>query len=62
MSLPMAAAQVAKQYSVEDAVDWINSQPNVSQAEKNAAIQNAKGVAQTDYYRKQAEALAKNKK
>lgn len=62
MSLPMAAAQVAKQYSVEDAVDWINSQPNVSQAEKNAAIQNAKGVAQTEYYRKQAEALAKNKK
>lgn len=62
MSLPMAAAQVAKQYSVEDAVDWINSQPNVSQAEKNAAIQNAQGVAQTEYYRKQAEALAKNKK
>jgi len=62
MSLPMAAAQVAKQYSVEDAVDWINSQPNVSQAEKNAAIQNAKGVAQTEYYRKMAEAMAKNKK
>lgn len=62
MSLPMAAAQVAKQYSVEDAVDWINSLSNVSQAEKNAAIQNAMGVAQTEYYRKQAEALAKNKK
>lgn len=62
ISLPMAAAQVAKQYSVEYAVDWINDQPNVSQAEKNAAIANAKGVAQTDYYRKQAEALAKNKK
>ena len=59
MSLPMAAAQVAKQYSVEDAVDWINSQPNVSQAEKNAAIANAKGVAQTEYYRKMAEAMNK---
>ena len=62
MSLPMAAAQVAKQYSVEDAVGWVNSQTNVSQAEKNAAIQNAMGVSQTEYYRKQAEALAKNKK
>ena len=61
MSLPMAAAQVAKQYSVEDAVDWVNS-TNESQATKNAAIQNAMGVAQTEYYRKQAEALAKNRK
>ena len=61
MSLPMAAAQVAKQYSVEDAVDWVNS-TNESQATQNAAIQNAMGVAQTEYYRKQAEALAKNKK
>ena len=61
MSLPMAAAQVAKQYSVKDAVDWVNS-TNESQATKNAAIQNAMGVAQTEYYRKQAEALAKNKK
>jgi hypothetical protein len=59
-SLPMAAAQVAKQYGVEQAVDWINS-TNESQATKNAAIQNAMGVAQTDYYRKQAEALAKRK-
>ena len=59
-SLPMAAAQVAKQYGVERAVDWINS-TNESQATKNAAIQNAMGVAQTDYYRKQAEALAKRK-
>lgn len=62
MSVPMAAAQVAKQYSVEAAVDWVNSQSNVSQAEKNAAIQNAMGVSQTEYYRKQAEALAKNRK
>lgn len=61
MSLPMAAAQVAKQYSVEEAVDWVNSQ-NESQATKNAAIQNAMGVAQTEYYRKQAEALAKSRK
>ena len=61
MSLPMAAAQVAKQYSVEEAIDWVNSQ-NESQATKNAAIQNAKGVAQTEYYRKMAEAMAKNKK
>ena len=61
MSLPIAAAQVAKQYSVEDAVDWVNS-TNESQATKNAAIQNAMGVAQTEYYRKQAEALAKNRK
>ena len=60
MSLPMAAAQVSKQYGVEQAVDWINS-TNESQATKNAAIQNAMGVAQTDYYRKQAEALAKRK-
>lgn len=59
-SLPTAAAQVAKQYGVEQAVDWINS-TNESQATKNAAIQNAMGVAQTDYYRKQAEALAKRK-
>ena len=61
MSLPIAAAQVGKQYSVEDAVDWVNS-TNESQATQNAAIQNAMGVAQTEYYRKQAEALAKNKK
>lgn len=59
MSLTMAAAQVAKQYSVEDAVDWVNSQTNVSRAEKNAAIANAKGVAQTEYYRKMMEAMNK---
>ena len=57
MTLPMAAAEVAKQYSVEDAVDWVNSQTNVSQAEKNAAIDNAKGVAQTEYYKKMLAAM-----
>ena len=62
VSFSMAAAQVAKEHGVEEAVEWVNSQPNVSQAEKNEAIQNAKGVAQTEYYRKQAEAMAKNKK
>lgn len=52
ITVPMAAAQAAKKSGVKDAIDWVNSQANVSQAEKNAAIDNAKGVAMTDYYKK----------
>ena len=45
------AANVAKDHGVEAAIDWANSQPNLNQAQKNAAIQNAQGVAQTDYWK-----------
>lgn len=47
-----AAAEVAKQYGVDEAIKWVNAQNNATQTEKNIAIQNAKGVAMTDHYSK----------
>ena len=46
------AAEIAKEYGSKDAIAWVNDQSGVSQAEKNAAIANAKGVDQTEYYKK----------
>ena len=46
----MKAAQDAKKYGAQAAIDAVNS-TNASQAVKNAAIQNAQGVAMTEYYK-----------
>ena len=53
------AAQIAKDHGEEEAIDWVNSQTGLNQAQKNAAIQNAQGVAQTEYWKKRAEAMKK---
>ena len=50
MTLTDYAANVAKQSGVEAAVAMVNS-TDASQANKNAAIANAQGVAMTEYYK-----------
>lgn len=50
-TLPEVGAEMAQEQGVQEAIDWAASQGYLSQEERNAIIDNAKGVDMTEYYR-----------